>query len=279
MTSKLTITIIGALAAVLGGTQPGSAGVLFQDGFETAWSGDYAPGWVNAAYRHGPAPVGQMMQQTTTAKSGTHGLKLIADSTPESWMWWASVEVGSLPAAAMLKQYDPYVSAWYYDETTASGAGQIYAVPSWVNPYIAPGEDWTDIQFGERFNTQDNYYYVAAGENSPGWQSTGVARSEGWHNLKMQLSSLDGKVHFYIDGTEVGTSYRNDYTDLGTAIGLYTMFQAPLSSFGDDKPYTLWDDFEVGSAVPEPTTIITGALLMIPFGIASIRTVRKRRSM
>jgi len=252
---------------------------LFQDGFETAWAGDYAPGWVNAAYRHGTAPVGKMMQQTTTAYSGSYGLKLTADSTPESWMWWASVEVESLPATAMLKQYDPYMSAWYYDDGVADRTGQIYAVPSWVNPYIAPGEDWTDIQFGARFNqpTDAPYYYVAAGENSPGWQTTGVSRTVGWHNLKMQLSSLDGKVHFFLDGNEVGASYRDDYTDLGTAIGLYTMFLDPLTDWGENKPYTLWDDFEVGSAVPEPSTVIAAALLLLPFGLSTVRMLRKSR--
>jgi len=268
-------TRIGMLSmAVALSAWTGNAVVLFQDGFETPWTGDYAPGWVNSAYRHGEAPVGKMMQQTTVAKTGSYGLKLIADSTPQSWMWWAAVEVESLPASAMLKQYDPYVSAWYYDETQASGAGQLYAVPSWVNPYLTGGEDWTDIQFGERFNKQDNYYYVAAGENSPGWQSTGVDRGEGWHHFKLQLSSVDGKVHFYLDGTEVGATYRNDYADLGTAIGLYTMFAAPLSQY-TDKPYTLWDDFEIGSTVPEPSTILAGALLLLPFAASTIRRFRK----
>jgi hypothetical protein len=199
-----------------------------------------------------------MMQQTTIAHSGSYGLKLIADSTPESWMWWAAVEVESLPASAMLKQYDPWMSAWYYDDQVADRTGQIYAVPDWVNPYIPPGEDWTDIQFGARFNqpTGSPYYYVAAGENSPGWVSTGVGRSEGWHNLRMQLSSTDGKVHFFLDGVEVGASYRNDYEDLGTAIGLYTMFANPLSGWSE-KPYTLWDDFEVGSSVPDGAMTLT----------------------
>ena len=32
------------------------ATILFEDDFETSWSGDYAPGWINAAYRHGPPP-------------------------------------------------------------------------------------------------------------------------------------------------------------------------------------------------------------------------------
>lgn len=248
------------------------ATILFEDDFETSWSGDYAPGWINAAYRHGPPPVGKMMQQTTTAHTGSYGLKLTADSTPESWMWWASVEVENLSHAALDKQYDPYVSVWYYDDQIANRTGQVYAVPDWVNPYINGSEDWTDVQFGARYNVTDNYYYVAAGENSPGWQDTGVTRSEEWHQLMFQLSSTDGYIHFYLDGTEVGQSYRNDYTNLGTAIGLYTMFEDPLSAWGDNKPFTLWDDFEVGSSVPIP-----GAVWLLGSGLIGFVGMRRRR--
>ena len=277
------IAVVMAMAAILAAGTAQATTVLFHDDFESAWTGDYAPGWVNAAYRHGEAPVGQMMQQTTYAHGGSYGMQLNALSTPEAWMWWAAVEVESLPHHALDRQYDPYVSVWYYDQLEAVTAtdendtlycaGQVYAVPDWVNLYNSQGEDWTDVQFGGRFNYRDDYYYVAAGEGSPGWQDTGVARTEDWHQLMFQLSSADGYIHFYVDGAPVGTSYRNDYTNLGTAIGLYTMFDDPLSAWGEAKPYTIWDDFEVGSSVPEPAT-----LSLLGLGLAGfvVRRIRKR---
>lgn len=235
--------------------------------FETSWTGDYADGWENTAYRHGDPPVGQMMQQTTLAHSGSYGMMLIADSVPEDWMWWAAVNPIDVSSDAMLKQYDPWVSVWYYDEQLDNVAGQMFAVPSWVNMYIDGSEDWTDVQFGGRFNVTDDYYYVAAGESNPGWEDTGEARSTGWHQLKMQLSSTDGRIHFYLDGTEVGTSWRDDYIDLGSEIGLYTMFLDPLSAWGEDKPYTIWDDFEFGSTVPLPGAVLLGILGLGAVGI------------
>ena len=249
-------------------------------GFETSWSGDYAPGWENTAYRHGEPPIGKMMQQVTTARTGSYGMQLVADSTPESWMWWAGVNIANINPEATLKQYDPYFSAYYYDEGDSGvddPAGQIFGVPSWVNPYITGGEDWTDIQLGARDNVEDNYYYVAVGESHPGWQDSGTARTAGWHELKMQLSSTDGRVHFSVDGNEVGTSYRDDYMDLGSVLGLYTRFAAPLSDW-QEKPYTIWDDVEFGSAypgsatIPEPVSFAVWSLLaMVGFAFAGRR--------
>ncbi|MCA9416839.1 MAG: hypothetical protein KC917_11230, partial [Candidatus Omnitrophica bacterium] len=84
--------------------------------FNTSWATDYAPGWENTAYRHGPAPVGQMMQAVSGGgRNGTDGMRLIADSVPESWMWWVGVNPIDVDAACMQKQYNPWMSAWYYD--------------------------------------------------------------------------------------------------------------------------------------------------------------------
>ena len=272
--SAIKNTVMVGVCGLLGSAGALSGAVLFQDGFETAWSGDYAAGWENSAYRHGTPPVSLMMQQTAIAHTGSAGMKLVADSTPDSSMFWAGVVVQNLPANAMLKENDPWISASYYDQPSGKGSGQLFAVPSWVNPYIPPGEDWTDVQFGGRRNVKDKFYSVASGENSPGWVDTGVVREEKWYDLKMQLSSADGRIHFYIDGVEVGQTYRNDYVDLGTEVGLFTMF---LPTDITSKPFTIWDDVQVGSAVPEPSTYAAGAMLLLPFGASLLRNLRKNR--
>ena len=47
-------------------------------------------------------------------------------------------------------------------------------------------------------------------------------------------------------------------------------------SIGDRNLYIGLDNVSI-TAVPEPTTIITGALMLLPFGVSSIRAMRKNR--
>lgn len=248
------------------------------DDFETAWAGDYAPGWALEGYRHGGAPVAKMAQVDVTGIGGSgYGAKVYVESVPESWMWWACVHKTGVVGKYMVTEYSPWLSVDMYDPGYDPDGkdciGQLYTVPSHVVP-----DDWTDVQFGGRTVAEGEYYYTWADSPHPPWQSTGVARPElgeddpQWVNLKIQLSSADNKLHYYLDGTEVGLSDRSDYTDLGTLI-LADMFDDPLSDWGEDKPYVIFDNFQFGSDyVPEPAT----ACLVLAglFGLAG--TVRRR---
>ena len=88
----------------------------------------------------------------------------------------------------------------------------------------------------------------------------------------MQLSSADGMIHFYVDNVEVGSSARSDYLDLGTPM-LNVNYDTPLSDWGANKPYVIYDNYQYGSTIPEPMT-----MLAVGMGIAGLAGyIRKRK--
>ncbi len=258
MKTLITICVVMILAACSAAFADYS--VIYD--FETSWTGDYADGWANEDYRHGAGPLATMEQidLTSRGRSG-FGAKISVDSVAADSQFWGTVQATDVLAGSMDKQYDPWFKADFYDDMRDKVGGQLYAVPS----LVTGPDDWTDMQLGVRRNTGlTDYYYTSI----PGtWADTGEPRSEGWHELKMQLSSLDGYIRLYIDDTQVGISIRNDYTDLGTLV-LSTMFWPPLSDWGADA-YSVWDDAEFGSTIPEPTT-----LCLLGLGVLSL--IRKR---
>ena len=54
---KLLLGLVASIFVLTFFIQPASATIWFSDDFETAWTGDYADGWENTAYRHGAPPV------------------------------------------------------------------------------------------------------------------------------------------------------------------------------------------------------------------------------
>lgn len=270
MKRSMAIMFLAAIILTFSPAAPVLAGYVFSDSFETPWTGDYSSPWTLEPYRHGTEPVAVMKQNTAIAHSGSASLQLEMKSVANSSMFWGAINANVNPTA-MLKQYDPYMSVWYYDQGSPSASnsqtGQLYAVPSLVTGPL----DWTDVQFGGRAGAYDNYYFTRI----PGsWQNTGVARAAAtpkWVNLEFQLSSTDGFIRFYIDSNYVGISDRNDYTDLGTAV-LATMFLPPLSGY-TTMPYAIFDDYQVGSNVPLPPSV-----LMLGSGLLGLVGLRWRRS-
>lgn len=285
MRCMAAVTAVGFVLALATSAGANSSWHVAHD-FETDWTGDYAPGWESTGYRHGDAPIAKMRQVDLIAygRSGS-GAEVYMDSVAEDWQWWANVTVSSIPTGALDVQYDPWVSVDMYDAGYDPAAkdvtGQLYTLPSWV-----VDDDWTDVQFGGRpeadSEAEGSYYYTWADSPHPGWQEvdspTRPDASEGedgvWRELKIQLLSSDNKLHYYLDGTEVGVSTRDDYMDLG-ALDFHVRFRgSELSDWPDDAPpAVVIDNYEYGSAVPEPATM-AGVLA----GVAGIGAyIRKRR--
>jgi len=101
------------------------------------------------------------------------------------------------------------------------------------------------------------------------YNSTGYGALAGnvWSPPTAEMGSGAGSVKAYYD------SYIADLTD-GGAIPLYTgniLRGTSYNQLGQQQ-----DLLMLGTPIPEPTTIIAGALLLLPFGASTVRAWRRR---
>jgi hypothetical protein len=68
----------------------------------------------------------------------------------------------------------------------------------------------------------------------------------------------------------------NPYIYLYSAFGDYgSLLHAGYSS---SDGFEEWRSSAAGTPIPEPTTVVAGALLLLPFGVSTLRALRKRRT-
>jgi hypothetical protein len=122
---------------------------------------------------------------------------------------------------------------------------------------------WSDLQF--LFNAARNMTIDGVG----GTITQGGQLDVTWDNDYLGLSG-GGTVSFLVQG------YQVDVTPLALA-------QEGGSNFDGSNPWVqpsrdVMARFDITvAAVPEPTTVIAGALLLLPFGASTLRMLRKQR--
>ena len=268
------------------------AGVLYQEDFEAAWAGDYAPGWELTPYEWGTTAPTVMSQVTDPAGGGNQVLQLTVTGQGDpagSTAWWGGVYFDDTAyLTSMRKENHPYVSARYYDTRDGQAqtgdylpSGCLVSIPVSQIHYDNYGDyiydidlDWTDLQHGTRHggasaDAQNYYHYGSAPENGgAGWLATTKFRTVGWHELRMELAP-DGVLSYLVDGDLVGTSPRTDYLDL-RSFNLYVWrdYVGEVGEIGASATI-YYDDFEFGQ-VPEPLTITL-------LGLGAIAAFRRRR--
>jgi hypothetical protein len=158
-----------------------------------------------------------------------------------------------------------------YDISPTIGA---YGIPS-ASSYIAAGTAYLYQQFSLR---NPNYYAGVNGVNNANAVQAAIWLFQG------DLSGTDG-TYDSEDSTDLGSLLAPILTDVETATH---MTLAQLKENGNGAYGVEALNLYTGTPssynqpqlviVPEPTTMIAGALLLLPFGASTLRILRKRQT-
>jgi hypothetical protein len=209
------------------------------------------------------------MLALTLATSAKASLNLIADGD------FLTPNLGTAPSSY---EYAPSGSSWTFSPLIdgVSGSGITY-IPS-------------DFQ-NSPLNTQVGFLQTAGGTISstdPASISQGFTASAGSYDLSFSYAgrSYDGGNTTFtvsVDSIVVGTlnpysgqSLTPQSMNISLVSGNHTLAFTAAGVSGNDE--TAFIDNVSVSAVPEPTTMVAGALLLLPFGMSTLRILRKSRT-
>jgi len=146
-----------------------------------------------------------------------------------------------------------------YDLLSSSGPGGTQ--PYWLTYLYAPGGGYIGVisMGGPNLNDSSQIHVIYTYDNDPNSHST----ADYWGDT---LSTLDSALYN-------GTTTFGQMTVYETAveIGDWDNGTSVIPASANIESITLFP-------VPEPTTMIAGALLLLPFGVSTMRILRKNRA-
>jgi hypothetical protein len=179
--------------------------------------------------------------------SAASNLGLLRDVTGLTFDWMVAVgSVGTGPGAAA--SYSPALRLHIWDGTQRSEL-------IWENAYN-----------GNAAAVQGTWYTTSATDNFWRYQNAPINADSLIYNRSIaDWSSLGYSANAYVSGISVGVG--------STAGAGYHAFADNITlSFGENS--TTYN-FEVVAPVPEPSTYIAGALLLLPFAVSTVRRFRR----
>jgi len=150
--------------------------------------------------------------------------------------------------------------------------------------YTAPaGNDFADLWAGAGANvytTISQTFNMTAGETLQGWSAFIAHDYIPWNDSALATITVSGPgtTLFYSDVNTVG-SYNSTpwtaWTYTAASAGSYTLTYG-VENYGDNNlpSEALFDT----TAVPEPTTMVAGMLLLLPVGMSTLRILRKKQA-
>lgn len=95
------------------------------------------------------------------------------------------------------------------------------------------------------------------------------------YSLELDANYTTGLMDAYINGVLALSAYQ--FSTGGAGVSTSEVFIHLNGENGYANSVTL-GDFSVTAPVPEPTTIVAGALLLVPFGASALRMLRKKQT-
>jgi hypothetical protein len=164
-------------------------------------------------------------------------------------------------------------SGWTFGDSSSSG--QIpYVIDNALGgltyyPYPEEGSQFLSLDANNSLTLYQTFTVVAAGTYDVTWYDNNPGAR---YNLSIFGSSSVYSQDYIVPSTATHSSWQSRSETVSLAAGEYTLQFRPLA-FGFQP---ILDN--VGLApVPEPTTILAGALLLLPFGVQGIRRLRTRK--
>jgi len=213
--------------------------------------------------------------------------------------------VGGAPTGVNQVNFDDLALGVVSSATAASPNGQVTVTTTpdaavvtgsaaqYAAPYLSGGNGTGfGPSGGNQANGQDTTYYLTSGSESGA--SPGAAVTLTFATPQRYFGLLWGSVDtyntlsFYNGNTLVGTVTGSDVTPSATGDqGLNGTFYVNINSteafdkvVATSSQYAFeFDNVAYNTTpVPEPTTMIAGALLLLPFGASTVRRLRKDRT-
>lgn len=234
------------------------------DSSGTVGTGSATTGMVNGP---GTPPLGTGSAHLMTAPGAGDGSAQLRNSD------WSGTLLSSLTSLS----YSTYATAWNGSQ-----------VP-WLRLYVDLNNDGS---YDDRLVFEPTYSRAAAGNGNPNpqadptlneWQTWDVLNGMVYSDIDAGPGSNAETFAQYLINHPTATIVADDGQNIG-GIRLTTGLASPGNNFNayvdnftiGTATTTVTYDFELTAPVPEPTTVIAGALLLLPFGVSTLRILRKK---